>query len=311
MKKWVLMGVLGALGCAGTLYGSREKELSLEDHLENLSRSLARLTWDAGAPEREKRRKLVEAQLKEELYWKQQKLLEEQKKRDEEKRVLEEKRRQKELEEARKRQPIPDGQLFEELKKKFLEKNRRQNEVIEDMRFADRLEKKVHDRINIQRKLNGNLPPLEWNERLRPIARAHSEDMVRRQFFSHNAYYENNMPQGDPRKSPQRGPDWRYKQAGFLAQGMPSWWYGQSNIPLENIEQALLAKGWYTTGFSDEVIYEWAADSLDGLADTIVTGWMDSEGHKKNILSKIPRQEAIGIAIAYKTGEILATENFC
>jgi uncharacterized protein YkwD len=41
------------------------------------------------------------------------------------------------------------------------------------------------DRLANWREMNGHTNPLRWDEKLAQIARAHSEDMVQRNFFSH------------------------------------------------------------------------------------------------------------------------------
>lgn len=63
------------------------------------------------------------------------------------------------------------------------------------------LEGTIHETVNEVRMANG-VGLLEWDEELHAIARAHSEDMIRREFFDHE----------DPMRN-----DWddRYKAAGY------------------------------------------------------------------------------------------------
>ena len=54
--------------------------------------------------------------------------------------------------------------------------------------------------------------------------------------------------------------------------------------------------------------YEW--NTLEQVAQQAVNGWMNSEGHRKNIVDTHFTQEGIGIA--FSTDEkIYVTENFC
>ena len=52
-----------------------------------------------------------------------------------------------------------------------------------EIRIAD-LEQKIHQLVNFERKA-ADRPPFEWDDELSKIARAHSEDMVKRKYFKH------------------------------------------------------------------------------------------------------------------------------
>jgi uncharacterized protein YkwD len=56
------------------------------------------------------------------------------------------------------------------------------------------------------------------------------------------------------------------------------------------------------------VSYKW--NSLEEIANQAVTGWMNSEGHRKNILDDHFQQEGIGVAFS-TDNKIYVTENFC
>ena len=54
--------------------------------------------------------------------------------------------------------------------------------------------------------------------------------------------------------------------------------------------------------------YNWS--STDEIAERAVTGWMNSPGHRQNILT--PRYEIEGIGVAFSAdNKIYITENFC
>jgi uncharacterized protein YkwD len=54
--------------------------------------------------------------------------------------------------------------------------------------------------------------------------------------------------------------------------------------------------------------YDWNSEGK--IAETTVQGWMNSRGHRKNILFSHWRSEGIGVAIA-PDGKVYITQNFC
>jgi len=116
------------------------------------------------------------------------------------------------------------------------------------------MENQVKTLIDEQRALYGK-PALQWNETLRTVARNHSQDMVNRNFFSHN------NPDG-------LSPGDRVTNAGVTYSAVA-----------ENIAQ--------NQGYSDP-------------GQQAVTGWMNSEGHRNNILDANNygySQTGVGIAL--------------
>lgn len=103
--------------------------------------------------------------------------------------------------------------------------------------------------INTER-AGEDVPALTMHEPLRAVARAHSEDMLARDFFAHN------NPEGE-------SPFDRMDAAGIE--------YGTAG---ENI-------AW--NNFPDPV-------------ETAVTGWMNSPGHRNNILNGAFTETGLGIA---------------
>ncbi len=114
---------------------------------------------------------------------------------------------------------------------------------------ASEIEQQAHDAINTERTSRG-LEPLELRGDLVAVARAHSEDMIARGFFSHV------NPDGDD-------PFDRMGDAGVTY-----------NIAGENI-------AW--NNFPDAVA-------------TAVEGWMDSQGHRENILRESFTHTGMGVA---------------
>ncbi|WP_321504862.1 CAP domain-containing protein [uncultured Methanoregula sp.] len=157
------------------------------------------------------------------------------------------------------------------------------------------LESRIHDLINVQRQQNGLLP-LSYDSFLADIARGHSWDMVSRHFFDHV------NPDG---KNPRaRGDDAGYpcirSYKSFTTMGIA-----------ENLFQGNRYSAYYTNANNPNgtvVSYDW--NSLETVAQTVVNGWMNSEGHRKNILTDTYYQEGIGVAFS-SDDKIYITENFC
>nr|WP_319376719.1 CAP domain-containing protein [uncultured Methanoregula sp.] len=157
------------------------------------------------------------------------------------------------------------------------------------------LEVRIHDLINIQRQQNGLLP-LAYDSFLADIARGHSWDMVSRNFFDHI------NPEG---KNPRaRGDDAGYPcirtYKSFTTMGIA-----------ENLFQGNRYSAYYTdTNNANGTVtaYDW--NSAETVAQTVVNGWMNSEGHRKNILTDTYYQEGIGVAFS-SDDKIYITENFC
>ncbi|HDT15186.1 MAG TPA: CAP domain-containing protein, partial [Firmicutes bacterium] len=130
--------------------------------------------------------------------------------------------------------------------------------------YRNRLEKRIHDRINEERK-KFRLPEFKYSEKLSEIARSHSEDMVKRNYTSHVT------PDGFSASD-------RAEKAGFNI---------RKDMPGNRIR----------TGVGENIFYGQDFESVRGvscpflrgineLADDIVRGWMNSPGHRRNILDR-------------------------
>lgn len=153
------------------------------------------------------------------------------------------------------------------------------------------LESRLHELVNDGRVRHGR-PPLKHVEALRLIARSHSKDMATRAYFAHTS------PEG-------RNPTDRGNLAGYNCR--KDYESGFNRGLGENIHQAWLYKS-YRTQNGKVVSYVWFTQ--EGLAQTVVTGWMNSKMHKKNILSASYDRSGMGVAIA-KDGKVFSTQNYC
>ncbi|KYH26726.1 cysteine-rich secretory protein family protein [Halalkalicoccus paucihalophilus] len=136
---------------------------------------------------------------------------------------------------------------------------------------SDEVEAEIHTQVNEIRAEHG-LSQLEHDDEIAAIARTHSQDMNEREYFSHT------NPEGE---SP----------ADRFGNLYPS----ECRAVGENL-------AYIQTGFG-------SGGSAEEIAERIVQGWMDSEGHRENILREGWDTEGIGVYMA--DGRIDATQNFC
>ena len=151
------------------------------------------------------------------------------------------------------------------------------------------LEQKIHALINKERR-DHKLTPLAWDEALSGIAKMHSSDMAKRNYFAHDS------PEGHDFS-------YRYKERAYsCAVRVDNMIYGGA----ENIFQNNLYDS--VTIVNGKNFYDW--NSSEKIAETTVQGWMKSTGHRKNILVPYWRREGIGVIIA-PDDKVYITQNFC
>ncbi|MDA8175279.1 MAG: CAP domain-containing protein [Nitrospiraceae bacterium] len=150
------------------------------------------------------------------------------------------------------------------------------------------LEARIHQLIDVQR-VKAGLKPLVFSRRLCAIARGHSRDMAQRDYFSHFS------PEGE-------SPLARYRQAGFSCRIRVGYriYEGGENIFQNNLYSSVM----YINGTPH---FNW--NSLEEIARSTVSGWMNSPGHRRNILEPVFRAEGIGVYI--KGRKVYITEDFC
>lgn len=151
------------------------------------------------------------------------------------------------------------------------------------------LELQVHTLVNKQRHAYG-LNLLTFDPALGVIARNHSIDMQKNNFFSHT------NPSGE-------GPTERAKRHGYNCQknlGNTIMVGIAENISLRSIFDSVT----YHNGIPQ---YHWT--KAGDIVRSTVKGWMQSPGHRKNILTPYFEREGIGIAIS-DDGKVYSTQNF-
>lgn len=140
---------------------------------------------------------------------------------------------------------------------------------------VEELELKVHAGINGERAKHGR-SPLKWDAGLASVARAHSDDMTDRRYFSHDT------PEGlDPTD--------RLHRAGLSCR-----------------------KG-YRYGIAENIAIETTLGSLDRTAAGAVLSWTNSPGHRTNLLGGQYDRTGIGASFGTWHGHkaVYLTQVFC
>jgi len=75
------------------------------------------------------------------------------------------------------------------------------------------------------------------------------------------------------------------------------------NLFLNNLYDTI----WYTNDIPTS--YDW--NTPEEIARSTVDGWMDSQGHRKNILTPYYTSEGIGVDISWSDHRVYITQNFC
>ena len=133
----------------------------------------------------------------------------------------------------------------------------------------------IHNATNEARAAEG-LPPLERDARLDGIARGHAVDMAARGYFSHDA------PGG-------LGPTDRAAAVGYTC------------------ERSVGTVVW--VGVAENIYMSGHAAYTASVAAGAVDSWMDSPGHRQNILDG--RYGRLGVGVAVGGGGFYAVQNFC
>ena len=157
------------------------------------------------------------------------------------------------------------------------------------------LARAVHAETNRVRRVHGR-SALGWHGGLARVARAYSRDMERRGFFGHVD------PDG-------RDPTERAAAAGVTCRrstGPSSWREGVG----ENLARDGLYRRYTETRSASGTRRTDDWYTRDALARAVVEAWMESPGHRRNLLDGGYRAEALGVAFT-SSGEVYVTQAFC
>ncbi len=152
------------------------------------------------------------------------------------------------------------------------------------------LASRIHELINDNRAADG-LAPLTADPALAALALNHSTDMAQNHYFSHT-----DLSGEDPTA--------RGNASGYTCVKNYGSYYTYGIA--ENIFQNNL----YTSVTYTNGVYSYAWSTQEAIAQSTVTGWMNSAGHRKNILTSTYDSEGIGVAIS-SDDKVYITEDFC
>lgn len=142
----------------------------------------------------------------------------------------------------------------------------------------------VHAEVN-ERRADRGLEPLEWDGTVASVARAHSYDMARRDYFAHT------NPDG-------KGPYDRFRDVDSYCRA-----YGE-NIAMTWIDRPVERPGGGTVRYR----------TAEGLATGLVDQWMNSTPHRRAILEEgeTPSWDRAGVGVYIADdGSVYAGQNFC
>lgn len=140
---------------------------------------------------------------------------------------------------------------------------------------------------------------LIWDSSLAEIARAHSSDMMKNGFFSHD-----NLKGQDPTdRGMIAGYPCRKSRSIGLGENILMGYLSQSTNPF------IIVRAWWNNQSADDLrLRERAKNQIDE-AKIAVQRWMDSPGHRGNILDS--HYDRSGIGAAFQDGTYYLTQNFC
>jgi uncharacterized protein YkwD len=152
----------------------------------------------------------------------------------------------------------------------------------------------MHERVNSARE-DANLPPLKWSDELAALSRSHSRDMARRDFFDHVS------PDG---QSPtERGQAMDVSCTAIVDSR-------QARGIGENIYNTATYHSRRTTRRGDDVSVTYNWKTSDEIAAAVVQGWMDSSGHRRNILNDTYQAQGLGLFVSDDL-RVFVTQTFC
>jgi|APSaa5957512535_1039671.scaffolds.fasta_scaffold53405_3 uncharacterized protein YkwD len=162
--------------------------------------------------------------------------------------------------------------IVKKLENDAIQQEREQN--ISDEEYLKEITLTIHDKINNERTSRG-LPSLTWDVQLAQASLNHSNDMANRNYYAHYS------PEGNDFTD-------RYYQVGLVCSNK------QGNTIYVGAENIMYLDGYY---------------GLDMIVSETVNGWMNSPGHRENILT--PHFKSQGMGVSISGSEVYITEDFC
>ncbi|MDH3678073.1 MAG: CAP domain-containing protein [Nitrosopumilus sp.] len=188
-------------------------------------------------------------------------------------------------------EPASSNKIIDDLKQ--IPDQIKKNNPLNEKPVIDKteLEILVHQFTN-QYRIQHGLEPVSLDENLSIVARGHSKDMAIQDYFAHIT------PEGID-------PTGRATKLGYNCQKIVG------NLIYSGIGENIFQNNLYDTVWYVGDIptsYDW--NTQEEIAESTVDGWMNSQGHRKNILTGMFDREGIGVEIA-KNDKVYITQNFC
>ena len=158
--------------------------------------------------------------------------------------------------------------------------------------WIESAELEIH-RLTNEERVQRSIRALSYDTSLASIAQGHSRDMAQLVYFEH----DNLQGQSPTDRATQSGYRCRKDYRDYYTDGIA-----------ENIFQTSLYSS-YTTSLGGLVV---SRDyiTVEDIATQILDGWMDSPGHRENILDASYGKEGIGVAVS-SDEKVYVTQNFC
>ncbi len=168
------------------------------------------------------------------------------------------------------------------------------------------------ERYNESRRTGKNIPQLEWDADLANIARGHSRDMSENNFTGHV-----NKRGMNPKA---RADAYGYNHKKVIEKRRKR---KDGNVVITIITRSGIGENIHSTPtyrycdilpvstngkVSKRYHFDWK--NQDSIASEAVEGWMNSPGHRKNILNPGYSKEGIGAFLSYEKNRVLVTQNF-
>jgi uncharacterized protein YkwD len=154
------------------------------------------------------------------------------------------------------------------------------------------VELKVHLLTNEER-VRHSLRPLAYDPKLAGVARRHSQDMAELDYFAHeNLRGQSPTDRADQARYTCRKDYVSYYTIGIAENVFQTWLYSSSTTSLNGL---VVSRDYMT---------------MEEVASQVVTGWINSPGHRQNILKPTYDREGIGLAVA-PDEKVYVTQNFC
>lgn len=154
---------------------------------------------------------------------------------------------------------------------------------------AGDIEARIDELINRERVAAG-LRRLAQDSALAAVAREHSRDMAVRNYFDHT----------DPVHG---SPTDRAAAAGYVCEKR------EGDVLFSGVAENIAMQHSYSRYTVRDGVrsYDWS--STEEIAEAVVTGWMQSPGHRANIVD--PRSDRHGVGVHIRDHRVLVTQKLC